>query len=180
MCLYLNRLLLLIVIPSLKSQSSTMRYYFIPLLVISCISLSPASVLGQTEELTSSPEVAEIIDFVQKMPVLLVKIDSQENLSDKQQRDAALLRFVYSQFRNVRPDLCIEGTLVVQFTITKEGQIDPGSINCVRSLHPDFGAEAERVVRLMADLGWRWQPGSFAGQPVDIRYNLPIRVGYYD
>ena len=96
MCLYLNRLLLLIVIPSLKSQSSTMRYYFIPLLVISCISLSPASVLGQTEELTSSPEVAEIIDFVQKMPVLLVKIDPQENLSDKQQRDAALLRFVYS------------------------------------------------------------------------------------
>ncbi|MEL6654811.1 MAG: energy transducer TonB [Bacteroidota bacterium] len=155
-----------------------MRYYFILLVVIGFASLSPAVVLGQTEEVTSSPELAEIIDFVQKMPVLLVKIDPQDNLTDKQQRDATLLRFVYSHFRNVRPDLCgISGTLVVQFTITKEGRIDPGTINCIRSLHPDFGAEAVRVVHLMAELGWRWQPASFAGQPVDVLYTLPIRVG---
>ena len=154
-----------------------MRCYFALLVFISASTLLPVSLLGQSDQSPQQEPLEDIIDIVETMPILLVKADPQDGLTAKQRSDTAILQFIKRHFRYVRPDACVEGILVMRFTITEEGLIDQNSIECVRGIHPDFDKEGERVVCLMAELGWRWQPGTMMGKPVPISINLPIRVG---
>lgn len=62
----------------------------------------------------------------------------------------------------------IEGTVVVHFTISKDGSTK--DINIVRSLFPSCDAEAVRVVSIMP----KWVPGKLKGKPVDAIYTLPL------
>lgn len=61
----------------------------------------------------------------------------------------------------------IQGRVVVQFVITKTG--DVGEVKTIRPISPALDAEATRVVKLL-----KFTPGEVGGKPVDCFYVLPI------
>lgn len=62
----------------------------------------------------------------------------------------------------------IEGKVVVEFIVTATGDI--GDVKVLRSVHPSLDAEAVRICRSLP----RFTPGTVNGQPVNVRYALPI------
>lgn len=62
----------------------------------------------------------------------------------------------------------IQGRVMVQFVITKDGSIVEPEI--YRSVHPLIDAEAMRVVLSMP----KWNPGLIKGKPARVRYTLPL------
>jgi protein TonB len=111
------------------------------------------------------------------MPLLLIKTNDPEG-NYRQQAEQQLLHFIYSNlcYPAISRESAISGTIVVSFTITAEGLIDPASITCPRDIGGGFGDEGKRIIHLMADLGWQWVPASQGGKDVAVRYNLPIRI----
>jgi protein TonB len=62
----------------------------------------------------------------------------------------------------------IQGRVIVQFNVDKEGRIV--DLKVVRSVQSDLDFEAVRVVKNMPD----WIPGKVDGLPVKVRYTLPV------
>jgi len=62
----------------------------------------------------------------------------------------------------------IQGRVVVQFVVDKEGTVKEPTI--LQGAYPSLDAEALRVVKLMP----RWTPGYDKGQPVNVKYAVPI------
>ena len=111
------------------------------------------------------------------MPLLLIKTKNS-GADYRKQAEQQMLHFIYSNLRYppISRSNCISGTIVVSFTITAEGLIDPASITCVRDIGGGFGDEGKRLIKLMADLGWQWVPATQCGKAVPVRFNLPIRI----
>jgi TonB family protein len=64
---------------------------------------------------------------------------------------------------------CIQGTVVVIFTVEQSGKLSSARI--VKSLHPAFDAIGLQVIQKMPT----WIPGTHEGIPVCMEMNLPIR-----
>ena len=62
----------------------------------------------------------------------------------------------------------VQGRVVVTFVVKKDGSVD--NISIKKSLHPDFDAEAIRVVSLLSG----FTPGMKDGKPVNVWFSLPI------
>ena len=62
----------------------------------------------------------------------------------------------------------IEGRVVVQFVVDKTGKV--GNIQVVRSIDKLLDRAAIDVVRALP----AWKPGMQNGQPVNVRYTLPV------
>ena len=62
----------------------------------------------------------------------------------------------------------VEGRVVLQFVVKKDGQI--GEVKIARSVDPELDAEAVRVVKSMPN----FIPGRQDGKPVAVWYTLPI------
>ena len=62
----------------------------------------------------------------------------------------------------------LQGRVVVQFVVNKDGSICDEHI--VKSVDPQLDAEALRIVRSMPT----WTPGKQRGEPVRVRFTLPI------
>lgn len=82
----------------------------------------------------------------------------------------ALFKFIGEnlQYPQNAIDGQIEGRVVVQFVVDKEGKV--GSIQVVRSVDKMLDQAAIDVVRALPD----WKPGMQDGQPVNVRYTLPV------
>ena len=82
-----------------------------------------------------------------------------------------MLDFVYENL--IYPEAAqkesIEGAVVVQFVVTKDGNISNAVI--IRDIGGGCGAEALRIVESMP----KWDPGKQRGVPVNVRFTLPIR-----
>lgn len=63
---------------------------------------------------------------------------------------------------------CVQGRVVVSFVVEKDGHIS--DVTVLRSVDPSLDKEAVRVVRNMP----RWSPGKQGGEPVRVRYNVPV------
>lgn len=63
---------------------------------------------------------------------------------------------------------CVQGRVVVSFVVGKDGHIS--NVTVLRSVEPSLDKEAIRVVRNMP----RWSPGKQGGEPVRVRYNVPV------
>lgn len=63
----------------------------------------------------------------------------------------------------------IQGAVNVRFVVQENGQLT--NFTVVKSLEPTLDAEALRVVQLMP----AWQPGLQCGQPIKVKYTLPVR-----
>ena len=62
----------------------------------------------------------------------------------------------------------IEGRVIVQFVVDKDGSIS--DVKIARGVSPDLDAEAMRVVSLMP----KWNPGKQRGKAVSVKYTMPI------
>lgn len=65
----------------------------------------------------------------------------------------------------------IEGQVVMQFVVGKDGKIDENSIVIVKKVGWGLEEEAIRVVKSMP----KWKPGKQNGNPVYVKCTLPIR-----
>lgn len=85
--------------------------------------------------------------------------------------DAALMKHIDShiQFPKEAADWNFDDLVVVQFVVTKTGQV--GEVKVVRSLIKEFEQEAIRLCKSLP----KFIPGRQNGQPVDMWYTLPIR-----
>lgn len=63
---------------------------------------------------------------------------------------------------------CVQGRVVVSLVVEKDGHIS--DVTVLRSVDPSLDKEAIRVVRNMP----RWTPGKQGGEPVRVRYNVPV------
>lgn len=63
---------------------------------------------------------------------------------------------------------CVQGHVVVSFVVGKDGHIS--DVTVLRSVDPSLDKEAVRVIRNMP----RWTPGKQGGEPVKVRYNVPV------
>ncbi len=84
--------------------------------------------------------------------------------------DQARMKFLSTNLRypEAAVEKEIEGTVVVQFVVTRTGEID--RINIKRSPSPVLSEEAIRVVKKMP----KWIPGENKGKKVDCYFSLPI------
>ena len=62
----------------------------------------------------------------------------------------------------------IQGRVVLQFTIGKEGKLS--DVKVLRSANPELDAEAVRVISSSPD----WTPGYVKGEPVRVTYTFPV------
>ena len=63
----------------------------------------------------------------------------------------------------------IEGRVICQFTVTKDGSIE--NVFVVRGLHKSLDKEAVRIIKKMP----KWKPGeNFNGQVIDCKYTIPV------
>ena len=118
---------------------------------------------------------------VQKKVVKTTKVTKKTSATDKVYEvceqmpifpggDAALMKYLSENVKY--PALAIkaqeQGRVVVSFTVEKDGAIS--DVKVARSVTPSLDAEAVRVVKAMP----KWTPGKQDGQPVRVRYNVPV------
>lgn len=63
----------------------------------------------------------------------------------------------------------MQGRVTVQFVVNKDGSISGAKV--LRSVEPDFDAEAIRLVNAMP----KWKPGMQGGKPVPVRFTVPVK-----
>ena len=62
----------------------------------------------------------------------------------------------------------VQGRVIVQFVVTKEGDITEAKV--VRGVDPYLDAEALRVINSMP----KWKPGKQNGEAVNVKYTIPV------
>ena len=84
--------------------------------------------------------------------------------------EAELMKYIQKNLKYppVAMENNIQGRVVVQFVVTKTGQI--GEVKVARGRDPDLDKEAVRVVKSLPD----FIPGKMNGQSVNVWYTLPI------
>ncbi len=84
--------------------------------------------------------------------------------------EGALLADVSKNIRypSVAQENGIEGKVIVQFVVTKNGTV--GEVKIARGKDPDLDKEAKRVVKTLK----KFTPGKMNGNPVNVWYTLPI------
>lgn len=117
-------------------------------------------------------EPDEIFLIAEKMPVFG---DCDTPSISKEERqlcsDMAVLKYLSSQIKypSLARETGIEGTVIVRFTIGKEGQIEDAKV--LKDVGGGLGKEALRVVEKMPE----WQPGSQRGRNVKVQMTLPVK-----
>ncbi|MDD6889396.1 MAG: energy transducer TonB [Bacteroidales bacterium] len=84
--------------------------------------------------------------------------------------EAELLKWISTHIKYPAPAMenNIQGKVVVQFVVTRDGSI--GEVKISRGKDPDLDKEAMRVVRTLP----KFIPGKINGQAVNVWYTLPI------
>ncbi|MCM1522083.1 MAG: M56 family metallopeptidase [Muribaculaceae bacterium] len=138
--------------------ASTLR---VDLRALSESPMEGVSVLGYADKETAMPDEDE------NEPVFNVVEDKPQFPGGEEM----LLRFIGTNLRYPQEayDQGIEGRVIVQFVIRKNGSV--GRVRVVRGEHSLLDEEAMRVVRTLPD----FIPGKVNGQPVAVWYTLPIR-----
>jgi periplasmic protein TonB len=85
--------------------------------------------------------------------------------------EAAMFKYIRERIKYpaIAKENGIEGHVVVQFEVSKDGQIQ--KVQVVRGIGGGCDEEAARVVRSMP----AWKPGKHNGKPVKVSFTLPIK-----
>ncbi|MFD2246711.1 energy transducer TonB [Pontibacter ruber] len=65
-----------------------------------------------------------------------------------------------------------QGLVVISFVVSKDGNVEDAEV--IKGFHPDAEAEGLRVVNKMP----KWKPGLQEGEPVPVRYTLPLKFSF--
>lgn len=123
---------------------------------------------NKEEEVESLP-----IFVTEKMPLFPGCEELAGSYADKKNcADQKLLAYIYNNIK-YPSHACVEGVVVVSFTVTAAGKIE--EVQVLRDIGAGTAEEAKRVVESMNELE-PWTPASsINGTPVSMKYNLPIR-----
>lgn len=113
--------------------------------------------------------------FAERMPVFGQECFDLPGDERKMCSDRALLSFVQSRVKypSMARENGIQGTVVVSFTVEKDGSIS--DITPARKVGAGCTESALKAVNAINDEGARFKPGIQGGRPVRVRYNLPVK-----
>lgn len=120
----------------------------------------------------AEPAVEPIWDAAEEMPRFRGCESLEGTKAEKKScADKKLLAFIYDKihYPQLAKSIGIEGVVVIQFVIEKDGSIS--DIEIAKDIGGGCGLAAEAVVKQMP----RWIPGKQRGKPVRVRYRLPVR-----
>ena len=120
-------------------------------------------------------DVREIFVVVEQMPRFPGCEDLKADMKTKKAcADKKLLEFLASnvKYPAIAMENGIEGTVIVQFVIEKNGRVTEGAV--LRDIGGGCGDEALRLVNLMNEKH-TWIPGKQRGKAVPVRFTLPVR-----
>ncbi|HBG41049.1 MAG TPA: M56 family peptidase [Porphyromonadaceae bacterium] len=82
----------------------------------------------------------------------------------------SIMDFIYSELKypQIAAENGIEGRVIVQFIIEKDGRVSNAKI--IRGIDPSLDNEAVRMVNAMP----KWTPGEHKGEIVRVKYTLPV------
>lgn len=134
--------------------------FLIVILTLTC-AVSAQNTDGQkksVKEGTEETETTAPLRFVEEMPAFPGGMEAMYTYLRRE-----------IKYPQVAIDRKIEGTVLVEFVIEKDGRVT--NVKPLVSLSPECDAEAVRVVEKMP----KWKPGINLGKPVRCYYNIPIR-----
>ncbi|MEM9836628.1 MAG: energy transducer TonB [Bacteroidota bacterium] len=114
--------------------------------------------------------------FVERMPVF--GLDCQELATEAERKtcsDQALLKFLSKQVKYpaFARENNIEGRVTLQFTVERDGSIT--DIKVARGVGAGLDKESIRVIELIDQLTEGFTPGKQQGEPVRVRFTVPIQ-----
>ena len=118
-------------------------------------------------------EVYKIVDEMPRFPGCENSAYSKtekEKCSHTKMIEYIYLRLKYPEEAKING---IEGTVIVQFIIDKNGDIK--DISVVRDIGGGCGAAAVATIHSMVNEGIKWTPGRKDGTPVNIQYTMPLK-----
>jgi protein TonB len=126
--------------------------------------IGTVTVIGDPEGLIHPDEVAAIAPQVEVIP------DFVEQMPAFPGGDAEMMKWLQANivYPVISQDNGVEGRVIVRFVVSKDGSIR--DVEVARSLDPSCDREAVRVVKKMPN----WIVGRQNGNPVAVRYTLPI------
>jgi len=122
------------------------------------------------------PERREIFKVVEEMPRFPGCEDLNASIEEKKAcADKKMLEFIYShvEYPEIAKENGIEGTVVVQFVVDKDGSVS--EIQIARDIGGKCGEEAKRLISLMNEMPEKWIPGRQRGRAVPVMFTLPIK-----
>lgn len=118
----------------------------------------PEDIYQPVERIEEPTTIYDVFPFTDKMP----KFPGE---------DGAFNQFLYENLKY--PEVCInlriEGTVLVEFVVEKDGSLT--QIKVKNSVYPDLDEEAIRVLKISP----KWIPGENLGKKVRVSYTLPIK-----
>ncbi len=113
--------------------------------------------------------------FAERMPVFGQECFDLPGDERKMCSDRALLSFVQSRVKypSMARENGIQGTVVVSFTVEKDGSIS--DVSPARKVGAGCTEAALKAVNAINGEGARFKPGIQGGRPVRVRYNLPVK-----
>ncbi len=124
--------------------------------------------------------VNEVFKVVEQMP----RFPGCENeASEHKKKDCSnrkMLDYIYSHLKYPAEakDKIIEGNVVAQFTINKDGGIS--DINIITEIGYGCGNAVIEMLQTMNDMPEKWVPGKQAGRNVNVLYTLPVKFKMTD
>ena len=130
--------------------------------------ISVADVKGNDEE--NGKDIADLEDHK------LIVASEDEVFQEVEQAPeypggmAALMKWIGKEIKypSIAQEMNIEGRVIVQFVIGRDGSVR--DVQVLRTVDPTLDKEAVRVVKAMR----KWIPGRQRGEPVSVRFTLPI------
>ena len=126
------------------------------------------------------PEITEEIDEIVLIPESMPRFPGCEkmdgtNNEKKACSDKKMLAYIYQNLKYPQIALSngIEGTVVIQFVVDKEGKVS--DVKLVRKVGAGCDEAAVKVIRDMNKLPERWTPGKQRGRNVKVLYTLPVK-----
>ena len=118
---------------------------------------APEPVRSEPQNKPQSVNTTRVYDVVEQMPSFPGGISGLRTYLNQNIRYPAEAQ-----------EICVQGRVVVSFVVGKDGHIS--DVTVLRSVDPSLDKEAVRVIRNMP----RWSPGKQGGEPVRVRYNVPV------
>ena len=126
-------------------------------------------------EKLSSAEAAGLVESAEEMlkknPNAVIPFSAVENKPTFNDSDAnEFSKWVSEQVKYPQDaiDQNIQGKVVLQFTVNKEGQVE--DVQVLHGVNEALDAEAVRVVSASP----KWEPGTQNGTPVNVKYTFPV------
>lgn len=119
--------------------------------------------------------IPDIVDFAEHMPLFGQECFDLPQAERKSCSDRQLLGFVQSRVKYpaMARENGVEGTVVIQFTVEIDGTIS--NVVPARKVGAGCTEEALKAVNAITKEGQLFKPGMQAGNPVRVRFNLPVK-----